>query len=333
MAQTPLRPRDLTRMDGDVITDIQENKVIPGPVPEDPDDTRESHGTAEEWIIPLDSIKHTGDEGTLGVPMSRIAMRDTNGKIPESMLPSYIDEIMFGTFADSSDTTTFTVQELTSDERVYQSPTPTGTAVLPPTNAIFHDTTSNVQYRWVASEKETYNPSSDVFHGFVPIPNSKTIITTYGIDLSRSSTETTIDAKMPDYFSMYTTSGATEIGTSAKAFSIDGSTGNSVLTAAVTNNQVVVSNLTPNARYMVNLQLEATPKTLSPNIINVSFTCYTLSDQVQQMDMSGPTTSSVTYLNYTCALRMDSSTSIYLTLKADEAINVKTRRFTIFELV
>ena len=326
-------------MDGDVITDIQENKVIPGPVPEDPDDTRESHGTAEEWIIPLDSIKHTGDGGTLGVPMSRIAMRDTNGKIPESMLPSYIDEIMFGTFADSSNTTTFTVQESTSDDRVYQSPTPTGTAVLPPTNAIFHDTTSNVQYRWVASEKETYNPASDIFHGFVPIPNSKTIITTYGIDLSRSSTETTIDAKKPDFFTMYTTTNGIDIDTTANKFLISGSTENSVLTAAEANRKVTVSNLTPNARYMVNLQLEATPKTLSPNIIDVTFKCYTLSDQVQQMDMSGPCNSSsptpsVTYLNYTCVFKIDSSTtSIDLTLKAEEAINVKTRRFAIFELV
>ena len=79
-------------------------------------------------------------------------------------------------------------------------------------------------------------------------------------------------------------------------------------------------------------QLSASPKVLSSNIIDVSFKCGSIPDQVQQMDMSGPS-GATTKLNYVCAFTLSSGTSVDLQIKAEEAINVTTARFTIYELL
>ena len=50
------------------------------------------------------------------------------------------------------------------------------------------------------------------------------------------------------------------------------------------------------------------------------------------MDMSGPS-GAETKLNFVCSFRLNSGTTADLQIKAEEAINVTTTRFTIFELL
>lgn len=289
---------------------------------------------SDSWVIVADSIKGKGnytgtDSGSMYLPMSRIALRDSNGIIPESMLPAYIDEIMFGSLATSASTTTFAVDEQGGTERVYESPTPAEGHYLPPTNAIFYDTGSQVQYRWIASQRD-----EPELHGFTAIPNSKTIVTEYGIDLTRDETSTTINAKKADYYLSTTASSALAVNNTASNLPLASGSG-STLTATIASNRLTsIGGLSDNVRYAVNLQIECTPTALSPNIIDVSVKFGSNPAIKKQMDMSGPMTSSVTVLEYSCDFTNGSSSpTMAVTISSEEAISVKTTRFSIYELL
>lgn len=290
---------------------------------------------SDAWVIVADSIKGKGDytgtdSGSMYLPMSRIALRDSNGIIPESMLPAYIDEIMFGSLIDSNDTTTFTVIEQGGTERVFESPTPATGHVLPPSNAVFYDNNTQVQYRWVESQKTTH--TDEVLHGFTPIPNSKTITTAYGIDLTRTAINTMIDAKMADYYLSTTASSALAVNATASNLPLASGSG-STLTAAIASNRLTkISNLLPNVRYAVNLQIECTPTTLSPNIIDVSVTFGDSTPIKKQLDMAGPANKS-TALEYSYNFTNGNYTEMTVKIASEEAITVKTTRFSIYELL
>lgn len=187
MAQTPLRPRNLPAMDAADINAMQEN----------------ASGVAYEWVIPVDSTQTGGnDEGMLSVPMGRIAMRDTNGLIPASMLPSYVDDMIFGELTITPSKVTFeeTVSG-SSTHRTYVSPeSERGTGELaPPENIVYCDVygtdPTNLQYRYIAS-RETVSP----MYGFEEIPGSRAINTGYGLQkVDSSSASLTLSALRPCY--------------------------------------------------------------------------------------------------------------------------------------
>lgn len=291
---------------------------------------------SDSWVIVADSIKGKGnytgtDSGSMYLPMSRIALRDEHGLIPESMLPAYIDEIMFGSLVDSPSTTTFTVIEQGGTERVFESPNPASGHVLPPSNAVFFDTTTQVQYRWIEAQKTTH--TDEVLHGFTPIPNSKTISTTYGIDLTRDDRYTKINAKKADYYLSTTASSALAVNDTASNLPLASGSG-STLTATIASNRLTsISGLVKDVRYAVNLQIECTPTALSPNIIDVSVTFGNNPAIKKQMDMSGPMNSSVTVLEYSCDFTNGNSSTMAVTISSEEAISVKTTRFSIYELL
>jgi len=308
-------------------------------------------GKAENWHLPIDYSNadtsenaDTEDFGTMRIPVSRIALRDTNGLIPSTMLPSYVDDIMYGhmipddaSYSSDPDYVAGCAVFVGVDKDghmvgKYSTPTqPTG-YLQPAENIIYFDNTTELQYRFT-NQSGTTAP----LHQFAEVPGSRALQTSYGIEIDNSSPSAVvnINAKKADYFSMYTATGPSEVGTSYTTFPFDQGSGkseNSVITVSASSNKITVENLVANVRYMVNLQLSATPKVLSANIIDVSFKCGSVPDQVQQMDMSGPA-GATTKLNYVCVFTLSSGTSIDLQLKAEEAINVTTTRFTIYELL
>lgn len=63
--------------------------------------TDNEHPWSGNWWIPLDSKPVAGasdqvDHGTLRLPFSRVAMLDQSGKVPNAMLPGYVDEWVLG---------------------------------------------------------------------------------------------------------------------------------------------------------------------------------------------------------------------------------------------
>ena len=341
MAQTPLRPRDLTRMDGDVITDIQENKVIPGPVPEDPDDTRESHGTAEEWIVPLDSIKHTGDEGTLGVPMSRIAMRDINGLIPASMLPSYVDDMIFGELTVTSSKVTF-VETVSgsSTHRTYVSPeSQRGTGELaPPENIVYCDVygtdPTNLRYRYIAS-RETVSP----MYGFEEIPGSRAIETGYGLQkVDSSSASLTLSALRPCYCDQYGASAFQLVGNKTGIGNFGGtSLAMSVLNTANNDGFTVTKTRQDGyGHFYLDLTLLCFPTTPNGNIINLNLMHGDNVVATQSYDMSSTavaTSEDVVRFTYWFSLTPDTPITLALRGEANNAVTVKVQRLYIIELI
>lgn len=347
ITQAPKRFRELSRMSSEEIEKIMSRAEWDSVNPVQPDTTNPPPTSeADAWLIAADSIKRSPsgndsstvypgpDDGTMYIPMSRIAMRNSAGKIPSYMLPGYVDDIMYGTM----DTTNPAKAIFTGVDKdgymigIYASPTQSGDERKPADNIIFYDKTTNLQFRYVE-----HTGTTAPYYEFVIVPASRAIVTNYGIVLTEidNAAKLQIDAKKADYFTMYKSTGPSEIGTTDTAFplnTVDGSE-SSVLSATSANNKVTVSGLTGGARYLVNLQLTAVPKTLSANIIDVSLTCGTVPAIVEKMDMAGPSGAS-SKLDFMCEFKLaDNATTLDITIKAEEAINVTTQRFTIFELL
>ena len=346
--QAAKRISKLPLMDGDEIVKIQES-TLEGT---DPGGSTYTHSDA--WGIGVDSLcrndgtaigpdglipgMHVGvDDGTAFIPMSRIAMRDTNGKIPASMLPGHIDDMIFGTL-DVTDPSVTKFREPppsgATTGHVYASPTQGTGELPPPENVIFCDTTTSIQYRYIQSQAQTYTDT--VKHGFTEVPGTRTVNPGYGIEITKAAdANLTVNAKKADFFTSYGVSAAETVNSTASNIPVDSvSTENSVIEATIASNRLTkLTNLIGGARYAMNLQLECTPVALSANIIDVSVTCGTVPAMMQQMDMSGPT-STATVLNYFCEFKQaDNSTELTVTIAAEEAITVKTTRFTVFELL
>lgn len=338
MAQINLTPQRISAMppmpDADIVTKLEDKD------------------TAATWSMPIDSLCRSSasdrpsgsglqpgtDEGTLYVPMSRIALRDSNGKIPASMLPGHIDDMMYGELTFSSSAATFVEhfkdQDGTEHTRTYVSPNDESHPV-PPGNIIYCDTIganhTDLQYRYDASI-----PPGSKF-GFMEVPGSRALTSTYGIELipDPSSAKVTVNAKKADFFTSYSASTAETVNSTASNLPLaSGSNENAGIEATIASNRLTkLTKLIGGARYAMNLQLECTPVALSANVIDVSVTCGTVPAMKQQMDMSGPT-STATVLNYFCEFKNgDNNTELTVTIAAEEAITVKTTRFTVFELL
>ena len=344
MSALPAMPTEHDAQNPDTVQDIQDNV----------------NGVAAEWVIGVDSLRRTdapagyiegSDGGTKSIPMSRIAMRDTHGKIPAHMLPSYIDDMMFGSMIFETNKAKFIETYVdpstgTTQTRTYTSPTGQGENP-PPDNIIFVDsqnstnpshTATDLQFRYFV-DRATTSPR----YGFEEVPGSRALISTYGIELTQnpSDSNVTVNAKKADFFTSYGVSTAATVNSTASNLPLaSGSTENSVLEATITSNRLTrLTNLIGGARYAMNLQIECTPVALSANIIDVSVTCGTVPTMKRQMDMAGPNnaasqTPSVTVLDYFCEFKNgDNNTELTVTIEAEEAIQVKTTRFTIFELL
>lgn len=209
MAQINLTPQRISAMppmpDADIVTKLEDKD------------------TAATWSMPIDSLCRSSasdrpsgsglqpgtDEGTLYVPMSRIALRDSNGKIPASMLPGHLDDMIFGSLAVSGGKARFTETSPSgsSTSYVYAAPNRTGDEKIPPQNVIFCDTSNDVQYRFTGDS----NTNNEITHyGFTVIPGSRTVTDGYGINIVHNSTTDTISAKQPNYY----------IGAGSNTFSI-----------------------------------------------------------------------------------------------------------------
>lgn len=352
--QAAKRISKLPLLDGDEIQAIQESTL-------DGTDPRGSTYThSDAWGIGVDSLcrndgtaigpgglipgMHVGaDDGTAFIPMSRIAMRDTNGKIPASMLPSHIDDMMYGELTFSSSAATFVEHfkdpDGTEHTRTYVSPND-GSHPVPPENIIYCDTIganpTDLQYRYDASI-----PVGSKF-GFMEVPGSRALTSTYGIELTdHVDAKVTVNAKKADFVTMYGVSTAEPVNATASNIPLySDSKENSVLDVVTASNRLTkVTGLISGARYAMNLQIECMPVTLSANIIDVSVTCGTVPTMKRQMDMAGPNnaasqTPSVTVLDYFCEFKnSDNNTELTVTIAAEEAIQVKTTRFTVFELL
>lgn len=298
---------------------------------------------ADAWAIGIDSLCRSNsttlpgpDEGTTYIPMSRIAMRDTNGLIPANMLPSYVDDMMFGTLDITASRATFTEHMPSGGtQHVYVSPTTPGYP-LPPQNVIFCDTTSNIQYRFTG---ETSTDEGVNHFGFTEVPGSRAINAGYGIEITNANdANMTVSAKKADFFTSYDPSTAVPVTSSYDNIPATSTYENSVIDAVIASNRLTkLTHITPNARYALNLQLACTPNALSPNIIDVTVKCANAPIMVQQMSMAGPNTTSasspsITRLDYFCEFKTG-ATELTVQIKADEDITVTTTRFTLFELL
>lgn len=151
---------------------------------------------------PAGSGLHEGeDQGTLYVPMNRIALRDSNGKIPASMLPGQLDDMIFGTLTVSSGKAVFDENPPpgSSTHYKYAAPTrdPDAGELVPPQNAVFCDTSNDIQYRFTGDS----NVNDNITHyGFTVIPGSRAINTGYGLNIATSGTAYTLSANKPKYY-------------------------------------------------------------------------------------------------------------------------------------
>jgi hypothetical protein len=342
--RAPRRIIQLEKMDDSKITKLSE-----------PPDTKSlsDDEKAANWHMSIDykDESATGDNatdyGTLRIPFSSIAMRDANGKIPSIMLPSYVDDMMFGELTKPSGRVQF-VEHVngTSETRTYVSPPSARTGhpeyLEPPQNIVFVDTTTNIQYRFIkVNETDSANN-----YGFAEVPGSRALSAGYGIELSDGNNNSTkISARKADFVASTASSSSVVVTSTAAGIPI-GTTESTTLTVVSSSNRLSkITGLRPSARYSMNMQIECTPDALSSNIIDVSATCGYGSSSVvmkRQMDMSGPYTTSATSPNTPSITRLDyalefknadNNTELTVKISAEEAITVKTTRFTIFELL
>ena len=341
MAQPSLAPKRITAMPPMSADDIKaklENKT-----------------EAEKWAMPIDSrcrsniddrpegsglIEGT-DEGTLYVPMHRIALRDTNGLIPASMLPSYIDDMMFGTLTVASDKATFTETPPTGGtQHKYTSPTQGTGELPPPANVIFCDTTTDLQYRYLESEKTNANKN----YGFVEVPGSRAINTGYGLSKTdeQGSAALTIRAKTPKYY----------IGSGSTTFTIDQnqvglgtltSTANNTITVESVASKFTIKNLVvaneldsnENVPYHVDIELGCYPATKTEYITKICVKNSSITFSSGNYDMSSNASENDTDI---VALSFDFSTrnaneDFFIQGESGNSIKAKVNRITITELL
>lgn len=205
--QASKRFSKLPKMGDQEIDDVQERVT----------DTGKEYSHADAWAIGVDSLcRNDGTEpedgyvgedlGTVFIPMSRIAMRDGNGKIPASMLPGHIDDMIFGTLdddtADGKATFTETPPSGSSEIYKYVSPEAKRTTgdLEPPENVIFCDTDTNIQYRYIKTQEN--NHTDIVKYGFTEVPGSRTVNPGYGINVVKEplNADLTVSTKYPKQF-------------------------------------------------------------------------------------------------------------------------------------
>lgn len=301
------------------------------PIDAPTDESLFDNRAAANWVMAIDSIQRSNaadrpegsglvegtDKGSLKLPMSRIALRDNNGLIPATMLPGHIDDMMFGTF-DFSGSTKVTFTEVVNGVptgRVYVSPSTERAEgqYAPAENIIYHDNTTNLQYRFIQNE-ETTAPK----FGFAEIPGSRALTEGYGVTITTPSptvqNATEIRANYPQTIRSYsktistltiaTISAATPSHWITQDPTFTDKTGHGMgdpslhdyLTITPTDNTassgdpVVIGNVHEKVLYRLNLELDVIPVTQSAMIVDVELIELTPTDTISvgkcQMDMS-----------------------------------------------
>ena len=344
--------------------------------------------TAANWVMAIDSIQRSNaadrpegsglqpgtDEGSLKLPMSRIALRDNNGLIPANMLPGHIDDMMFGTF-DFSDSTKVTFTEVVNGVptgRAYVSPSTERDVgeYAPAENIIYHDNTTNIQYRFIKNEETT--PTK---YGFVEIPGSRALTEGYGVTITTPSptnpNATEIRANYPQTIRSYsrsistltiaTISAATPSYWITQSPSFTDKTGHGMgdpsihdyLTiephddTAQSGDPVVIGNVHEKVLYQLNLELDAIPVTQSAMIVDVELIEVTPTSEYSvgkcQMDMSiyldpAATVASnmennAVTLKFAYLWRANSTSPAKFKIKTGADIHVLTKQFSFVELL
>ncbi len=348
MSALPAMPTEHDDQNPDTVQDIQDNV----------------NGVAAEWVIGVDSLRRTNapagyiegsDGGTQFIPMSRIAMRDTHGKIPANMLPSYIDDMMFGSmiFADNKATfieTYFDPNTQTTQTRTYVSPDD-HTHPVPSANIIFIDsqdspspahTATNLQYRYFPDQASTGD-----HYGFVEVPGSRAVGAGYGIIVTTPDPDTaelTVKAKKPKRYigkgsgNAFTISQtATGLGTLSDIYT-ERLTINSVSTKFTVDGLCSGGDLGTNETlgYHMDIELDCYPETKDAYMTKVTLLdSHNLRLSASDYDMSSNATSSETD---TVVLSCDFSTDNVredFTIVGESGHNIKAKvnRVTVTELL
>ena len=371
MAQATLTPKRISVLNPMPTSDISE---------------LEDKTNAAEWVLAIDSNCRNAseiqpgddytagtDEGTLKIPMSRIAMRDANGLIPANMLPGHIDDMMFGTF-DFSDSTKVTFTEVVNGVptgREYVSP-PSKVAegqYSPEENIIYHDNTTNLQYRFIQNEATTAPK-----FGFAEIPGSRALTEGYGVTITtpsptdqnateiranypqsiKSYSETistltiaTISAATPSHWITQNPSFADKTGIGGDPSVHDYLTITPTDNTASSGNPVVIGNVHEKALYQLNLELDVIPVTQSAMIVDVELIDDTSGGAYSvgkcQMDMSiyldpAATVASnmennAVTLKFAYLWRANSTSPAKFKIKTGADIHVLTKQFSFVELL
>lgn len=327
----------LPLMGTEEINHIQEPDLVPG----------KDYKYSDKWVIGVDSRCRTEqdesldhpldgeDEGSVYLPMSRVALRDSNGLIPSSMLPSYVDDMMFGTLV--VDTTagkaTFTDSE---SSKVYSSPeSKRATGELEPlANVIYVNTDNNFQYRYIKAQET----EESVNYGFAELQGSRALTGGYGIEVTQDqgANELIISAKTPDFVKTLAPSSQASINPQQAVIPLPAasSISSSNITLASQGNTTQIGGLDSSRKYMFNMRLGVVPSTLSGNIIDVYFKLINDSDVsnvVKTVDMSGPA-GTKTVLDYSFLL-CPKGTSVSMSLSAEELLLTTTEDFSLVELI
>ena len=369
--QSAKRISTLPPMRGEELNKVQANETVAG----------KQYTYADKWAIGVDSLLRDGgtdqflpgeDQGSVFIPMSRIAMRDSNGLIPANMLPSYVDDMMFGTLTvdptEGKATFTETPPPGSSTVHTYVSPESKKTTgdMDPPANVIFCDTSTGLQYRYIKANEDT---SSDwTKYGFTEIPGSRTITTTYGLTITpeQQTSGLTIDAAKPKYFVVrnprdYALDNSDDTVILHDSSTIEGSSTSYMLDFNFSEggedgeidgepysrsyNFISFSQesgeVSRGQRFYVTLDIDANPITLSSNLIDVTVKFTANRKEIAQsrkMDMSIPVESGkyTTHLHYAFVLGLgntQSSSIAEVCINAEEPINMKLQRFSMVELI
>ena len=329
----------------------------------------ENKDNAGEWAMAIDSLRRSNaedrteglaegeDAGSLYVPMNRLALRDTNGLIPASMLPMHIDDMIFGTLTVTSSKASFA--ETTppgGTPHVYVSPHDQRSEgeLPPPENIIYCDTTTDIQYRFTG---ET-STSTDINHfGFTEVPGSRAIVPQHGIAFHNGSdAKMYVAVKTPDMILRSDAGAATDIAGGDVWSSWDvvqiGPECNGDITCTErtsgANKYVELGGLhvkddtetKQESRYKVTLQLLSKPKTdqmMSADIYTVKLVAPDIhAVSVAEMDMSGPSGAwNVLNFELDLLLQSASTTRLYLTtdMPSGTTLSAKVQNFSVVELL
>ena len=369
MAQPNLIPKRISalpKMIDDVVTAELE------------DDTK-----AGQWAMAIDSLRRSNEEdrpegsglvngedaGSLYVPMNRLALRDLNGKIPAAMLPSYVDDMAFGTMVFDAANHKAIFYEVFYDphtgstqRRTYVSPNPDTESgeYFPSENIVYVDSISketheatDIQYRFISTQSETA-PT----YGFKEVPGSRALNGEHGAVVQNGANNmANVAVKTPDMILRSDAGTATDIagGDVWSSWDVvqigpecDGDITCTERTSGA-NKYVELGGLhakdtttatKQESRYKVTLQLLAKPKTdqmMSADIYTVKLVAPDIhAETVAEMDMSGPS-GAWNVLNFELDLFLQYATTMRLYLTTDmpsgTTLSAKVQNFSVVELL
>lgn len=218
------------------------------------------------------------DYGTKRIPVSRVVLRDENGLIPPSMLPEYVDDVVYGKFVPKSSGGTYaefqTVEPIVHGpddpdpepdvyKFKYRYPCPEETQTIKDASKYPHiiwmdtfgsgdpESPDYHQYHNIQFIFHTPEQPYDSFCGFTPLPSTKVIKSNYGIIVDNQALTTDIAVKKPD----------------KRTANISGT-----YTGSASCQPVILSELTPGVTYMMNANMSLHPDSTTLTAMIEDFT-------------------------------------------------------------